>query len=293
MRFGGFVITYNRPTLVLKTLEQLFLQSYPPELIWIIDNSDDMKTDHAIAGLSDPRIRYYRMGYNAGPAGAAKTGLELCEKEGMDWIYWGDDNDPPQHRDTFEKLLSIRNENPYCGILGAVGHFFDHKKGKIKRIQSRLLEKKKSLEVETVAGGMSMLVHRDVVKACVFPNPDLFFGFEELDFCLKAKRRGFTILVNCGVFLELRKMHNRLDYERPLYKKKKNNVREYYSLRNLLYISDGLTLDTMKKYLLLKWIGKALYGFRYGFGYGWNNLRMIVLAFYHYSRGIKGKTLEL
>jgi GT2 family glycosyltransferase len=233
------------------------------------------------------------MGYNAGPAGAAKAGLERCAEEGLDWIYWGDDNDPPQFADTFEKLLSIRNDNPYCGILGAVGHFFDHKKGKIKRIQSRLLEKKISLEVETVAGGMSMLVHSDVVKAGVLPNPELFFGFEELDFCLKAKRRGFALMVHCGLFLELRKKHHRLDYERPLYKKKQKAVREYYSLRNLLYISDTLTLDAMRKQLIWKWTGKAFYGFRYGLGYGWTNFRMIALAFYHYARGIKGKTLDL
>jgi GT2 family glycosyltransferase len=293
IRLGGFVITHNRPEILLKTVQKLFEQSHPPELLWIIDNSENLETDHVIATLMDPRIHYFRMGYNAGPAGGSKKGLELCENSGMDWIYWGDDNNPPESQDTFEKLLSIRENNPYCGILGAVGHFFDNRKGEIKRIQTRLLEKKESLEVECVAGGMSMLVHRDLVKAGVFPDPDLFFGFEELDFCLKAKRRGFAILVHCGLFLELRKKYNRTDFDRPLYKKKTNLVREYYSLRNLLYISDMLTLDAMKKRLIWKWIGKSVYGFRYGPIYGFKNFRMIWLAFFHYRLGVKGKTLDL
>jgi GT2 family glycosyltransferase len=221
---GGFIITHYRPKILLETIQILFKQTQPLELFWIIDNSDNLDIHHAIASLLDSRLRYHRMGYNAGPAGAAMQGLKLCADSGLDWIYWGDDNDPPQYTDTFEKLLSIKDDNPYCGILGAVGHFFDHKKGEFKRIQTRLLERKKSIEVESIAGNMNMLVHRDVINAGVFPDPDLFFGFEELDFCLKAKRRGFTMLVHYGLFLALRAKHNRTDFERSLYKRKSNLV---------------------------------------------------------------------
>lgn len=293
MRFGGFVITYNRPEVLLKTLEKIFAQTNPPEIIWVIDNSDNLETDFAIANHLDSRIKYFRMGYNSGPAGAAVKGLELCFNDGLDWILWADDNDPPFFNDTFEKLLSIRDSNPFCGILGSVGHFFDRKKGVIKRIQTRLLEKKEIVEVDCVAGGMSMIINAEVVKNGVFPNPDFFFGFEELDFCLKASRKGFIILVHSEVFLNLRRLHNRLDFDRPIYKKKKSQSREYYSLRNLLMISDTLTLNSMKKRLIQKWFFKIFYGFRYGFTYGVNNAKMILLAFYHYFKGIKGKTINL
>lgn len=293
MRFGGFVITYHRPKVLLETLKKLFAQTYPPELIWVIDNSENLETDHAIATLGDPRVKYYRMGYNGGPAGAAVRGLKLCFQDGLDWILWADDNDPPFFSDTFEKLLSIRDSNPFCGIIGSVGHFFDRKKGVIKRIQSRLLEKKETVEVDFVAGGMSMLVSADVVKSGIFPNEDLFFGFEELDFCLKASRKGFMILVHCELFLRLREKHNRLDFDRPLYRKKNKPEREYYSLRNLLMISDTLTLNSMKNRLIQKWLAKSIYGFKYGPKYGAKNARMILLALYHYFRGIKGKTIEL
>ncbi|MEB2778313.1 glycosyltransferase [Algoriphagus sp. D3-2-R+10] len=293
IRFGGFIITYNRPKILLETIQKLFDQSHPPELLWIIDNSDNLKTDHAIAGLLDSRINYFRMGYNAGPAGAAKKGLQLCTDSGMDWILWADDNDPPFFSDTIERLLSIREVNPFCGIIGAVGHFFDRKKGVIKRIQSRLLEKKETVEVDYVAGGMTMLVNSAVIKSGVFPDEDLFFGFEELDFCLKAKRKGYAILVHCGLFLELRKLHQRTDFERPIYQKKKNPAREYYSLRNLLMISDSLTLNKMKSKLIRKWLAKSVFGFKYGFGYGYRNAKMIFLALYHYQFGIKGKTIPL
>lgn len=293
IRLGAFVITYNRPDTLLETIQAIFDQTYPPDFLWIIDNSENLETDHAIAGLLDFRIRYYRMGYNTGPAGAAAKGLELCVQEGADWIYWGDDNDPPFRLDCFERLLAIRDVNPFCGVLGSVGHFFDRKKGVIKRIQTRLLEKKEWVEVDSIAGGMCMLVSAEVVKAGVLPDKNLFFGFEELDFCLKVSRKGFALVVDCGLFLEARKESGRLDFERPTYQQKKNLAREYYSLRNLLYISETLTLDAMKKRLFGKWLAKAFYGYRYGLGYGWRNMRMIFLAFWHYFRGIKGKTVEL
>lgn len=293
MRFGGFVITYNRPDVLQVTLDKLFTQTCPPEIIWVIDNSENLETDHAIASLLDSRIKYFRMGHNAGPAGAAAMGLKLCFEEGLDWILWADDNDPPFFPDTFEKLLAIRDENPFCGIIGSVGHFFDRKKGVIKRVQSRLLEKKTSVQVDYVAGGMSMIISSEVVKYKILPDAKLFFGFEELDFCLKASRQGFAVLVNCELFLRLRKKHNRLDFERSIYTKKANLPREYYSLRNLLYISDGLTLKSMRRKLIFKWCLKAFYGFRYGLFYGSKNFRMISLAFWHFSTGKMGKTLNL
>jgi len=293
IRLFGFVITYNRSEILSDTISQVFAQTFPPEILWIIDNSDNLQTDHLIASMQNPRIKYHRMGYNAGPAGAATVGLELCKRDGADWIYWGDDNDPPFRPDCFERLIAIRNENPFCGVLGAVGHFFDRKKGVMKRIQSRLLEKKPWVEVDSIAGNMCMLVSSEVVKSGIFPDKELFFGFEELDFCLKVSRKGFTLIVDCGLFLEARQKSNRLNYTESTYHRKDNLNREYYSLRNLLFISDSLTLNSMKKQLIIKWFAKSLYGYRYGPRYGWKNMSLIYLAFFHYWKGIKGKTISL
>lgn len=293
MRLGGFIITYNRPEILLNTIRQLFDQSHIPELLWIIDNSEGLETDHAIAGLLNDRIRYFRMGFNAGPAGAAAKGLELCAKEGVDWIYWGDDNDPPFRTDCFERLLAISDVNPFCGVLGAVGQFFDRKKGVVKRVQTRLLEKKEWIEIDYVAGGMCMLVNGQVAKAGIRPDSDLFFGFEELDFCLKVSRKGYSLIVDTSLFLEARKQWGRMDFERPIYRKKGNLSREYYSLRNLLMISDTLTLNSMRNELIKKWSLKMFYGFRYGFRYGAKNFKMIFLAFIHYLQGKKGNTIDL
>lgn len=293
LKLGAFIITYNRPEILINTIKLVFSQTCPPDFLLIIDNSEGLETDHAIASFQDSRIKYHRMGYNAGPAGASALGLKLCMEYGADWIYWGDDNDPPFRPDCFERLLAIRDVNPFCGVLGAVGHFFDRKKGVIKRIQTRLLEKKDWIEVDSIAGGMCMLVSAEVIRGGILPNKDLFFGFEELDFCLKVSRKGYSLIVDCNLFLEARKNSDRVNFERPLYLKKSNLSREYYSLRNLLIISDSLTLGNMKNQLYKRWIAKSIYGFRFGFFYGFKNFKMIWLALFHHWKGISGNTIDL
>lgn len=293
MRFGGFIISYNRHEILEKTISKIFSQTYTPEVLWVIDNSENFETEQIIVSLQNSKIKYFRMGYNSGPAGAAAKGLEICGKEGLDWIYWGDDNDPPFRNDCFERLLAIRDINPFAGVLGTIGQFFDRKKGEIERIKTKLLENKETIEVDYVAGGKCMLINGIVARDGIFPDPDLFFGFEELDFCLKVSSRGYSIVVDCKLFLEERTNHNRLEFKRPKYQKKQNLRREYYSLRNLLYISDSLSLSTMKNKLVLKWLAKSIYGFRYGLSYGFSNFRFIILAFYHYMKGVKGKTIDI
>ncbi|WP_245943459.1 glycosyltransferase family protein [Algoriphagus aquaeductus] len=177
--------------------------------------------------------------------------------------------------------------------MGAVGQYFDRTKGKILRVKTQLLKEKPWIEVDYVAGGMCMLVSGEVARSGIAPDPKLFFGFEELDFCLKVKRKGYSIVVDNKLFLEARIKHGRLDFDLPLYLKKTNLVREYYSLRNLLYISDSVSLPIMKRYLYLKWSLKAIYGFRYGPFYGWENMKIITLAFYHFWRKKMGNTLKL
>src|SRR5687768_7215833 len=95
MKFAGFIMTYERSDLLLSTIKTIFDQTISPKKLLIIDNSKSDKTEILIKQLNDPRVFYHKQGYNSGPAGAARTGLQILAAEGYDWIYWGDDDDPP------------------------------------------------------------------------------------------------------------------------------------------------------------------------------------------------------
>lgn len=291
--FAGFIITYNRPDILKGSIEKIFAQTFPPEKIWIIDNSEGSDTKDLIQSLDHYPLAYINMGYNAGPAGAAAKGLELVAADGYDWIYWGDDDDPPFRSDCFERLLYIKDKVSKTGVLGTVGHFFDINRGLVKRTSNKQLHQDKFLKVDFVAGGMCMLVSGEVARKGVLPDPNLFFGFEELDFCLKVKQQGFEVIVDSSLFLQARELHQKLDYKQPKYIRKDSLSREYYSLRNLLMIANSLNSSQMKFRLILRWSLKLIYGFRFGFSYGLKNFKMITLAFYHYVTGKSGKTIDL
>src|SRR5690606_27404982 len=95
-----------------------------PSNILIVDNSLTDSVFNFVTLLSIDNLLLNRTGKNLGPAGAAKIGLEILTEEGYDWIYWGDDDDPPTDPKTFERLLDIASENPTAGIIGKVGGRF-------------------------------------------------------------------------------------------------------------------------------------------------------------------------
>src|SRR5690349_18373259 len=92
VRFAGFIMTYERPGIILDTIGRVLAQTRPPEKLLIVDNSESSETKKLIEHLNDNRIQYFAVGYNAGPAGAAKIGLQKLAEGGFDWIYWGDDD---------------------------------------------------------------------------------------------------------------------------------------------------------------------------------------------------------
>lgn len=290
LKFAGFVITYQRPTILFETIQKLFSQSCPPEKLWIIDNSEDQLTQNIIKDLDDDRLIYYRVGFNSGPAGAARIGLNLVTNAGYDWILWGDDDDPPPTSKTFEKqFLAIKDSKiQNIGQLGIVGQRFNLHLGKIDRITDFELQNTDLVQVDTISGGQCKIVSRKVIEAGVLPNHNLFYGFEELDFDLKLKEKGFKSIVESGFFLSLRKKYNRIDFNRPIYIKKSaaGLKRQYYSTRNLIYIlrTNGFIFALL--YQIFKNCLKSLIGFKFGFNYGIENFQNILKGVIH---GVSGK----
>lgn len=294
MKFGGFIITYQRPQILLNTLEGIFAQTVQPQHLWIIDNSEDWETEKVLREKNDSRLTYVRIGKNSGPAGAAAIGLKLVADAGYQWILWGDDDDPPPFENSFEKIFNLLKEDVGClqiGQLGLVGQRFDLKRGKVIRISDSELQSKPWIKVDTIAGGQMKIISSDVLKKGILPDPDLFYGYEELSFDLNMKKAGFTSVVATAEFLEVRKKYGRIGFDRPVYSLKapKNLWREYYSTRNLLFIlkDNGHHLGYL--YFLLKSITKGLYGFRYGWRFGTSNLRFVYSGIWHSFIGKKGK----
>lgn len=285
MSFAAFIITYERASILPDTIAAILQQSAPPQKILVVDNSVSRETENLFLENPHAGIEYLRVGYNAGPAGAAKIGLQKLADEGYDWIYWGDDDDPPQFNDVFEKLLELplANKGLNVGILGIVGHSFNRWNGNLIRTSDDKLYGSDFIQVDSIAGGQSMLVNGKLVREGILPEPSYFFGFEELDFCLKAQKAGYSLLVSTALFLRVREKYGRLKYTLPVYLEKEVHQlkRQYYSTRNLLIILDRNKLYGAYVYQVMKALVKALYGFLYGWNYGRVNFKMLMMGIVH------------
>lgn len=269
-RFAAFVVTFNRAEILMDTIHKIMSQTLPPEKLLVVDNGTTDETKKKLDELY-PEVAYIKMGYNAGPAGGDKVGLEMLAKEGYQWIFWGDDNDPPPTPDTFEKLVNLgETYGDQCGQVGMVGSRFNKFTGLLQRATNEELRGSAYIEVDTIGGGQCKIVKAKSILDGIITEPKLFFGFEDLDFDLSQKEAGYKILVHSDLFLGCRERWNRMQVDSTVARKKDEKVlwRDYYSIRNALFI--------MKKHrhylaflsILVVSFGKSLLSYKHGLRYG-------------------------
>jgi len=292
--FAAFVMTFERSHLINDTIDKLLAQSLSPEKVLIIDNSVSSKTQDFFSDYKNPKVEYFRVGKNLGPAGAAKIGLERLSQDGFKWIYWGDDDDPPFFNDTFEVLLNMANSLPECGCVGAVGQFFNRKNGLIDRVPDDALKTSGELKVDTIAGNMSKIINANVVlKNKVLPDESLFFGMEELDYDLRMQKAGYNLYVDRSMYLRYRMQSNHLgkNVKRGLKKDSNRMQRDYYSTRNGLYIfkKNGLALALLIN--IFRVFYKMIISFKYGSNYGKRYSKYLFRALRHFLKGKKGRVV--
>jgi GT2 family glycosyltransferase len=291
MKFYAFIMTYVRTEYLMSTVNYILSQSMPPQKIIIVDNSESDNIRNLFLEADIPNVFLISTNENLGPAGAAKLGLGLLADDGCDWIYWGDDDDPPTDPKTFERLLEIASENPKAGIIGKGGGEFIPYRARTRGFSNRNLSA--VTEADYVTGGKQMIVSAKLVKAGILPSPELFFGFEELDFCLRAKDAGFSVLIDGEGILKARRLSGKVNsgyrWKGQSFGRKDQLNRQYYSLRNLLYIlrSRGQWIGYF--FLLAKTLAKMIVSLRYGFNYSRRFIKSQFLAIQHEWCGRLGR----
>jgi GT2 family glycosyltransferase len=282
MKFAAFIITYERPLLILSTINQIFAQTFPPQKILVIDNSLTDSTEKVIRDAGDDRVEYVKMGFNGGPAGAAAVGLRRLAEEGYDWIHWADDNDPPRFPDCFECLL--KKVDASIGVIGAVGSKFNWRTGLRERYKDSELHG--LLSVDAIGGNFCMIVNSKAISDATLPDTKLFFGLEEFEFCQKIKSSGFRICVDGDLLYRHRQTSKMGEAEKKpsLVPRRSYETlkRDYYSYRNGIY----LMVYRFRNYRLaflyaVRAFAKIPFGFVKGFKFGMRNAYLLGAAVFH------------
>lgn len=299
--FAAFIITYNRSEILLDTIENVLNQTCQPDKILIVDNSSDGKTENLISEYANPLIEYLKVGYNSGPAGGSQIGLEKLSKEGYEWIYWGDDNNPPRDSSVFKRFFQcldiLENRGERVGMFCGKGGKLNRLTGRIRSLSNSELALGEIVPIDVVAGGQTLLVNAAMVKEGILPDSKLFFAFEDLDISLKAKSRNYKVYTDAKTWLAVRAKH---DDTHPTYRPVSSSIgknsklnREFYSTRNLMKIFWRSGFRIASIFILLKSLTKAFYGFRFGFNYGTKNFKLQTSAIKQFLSGNSKNTLNV
>ena len=128
---------------------------------------------------------------------------------------------------------------------------------------------------------MSKIVNGEMIRECqIFPDEKLFFGMEELDFDLKIKKVGYKLLVDRTFYYKHRLRWNRVDVPNKSMRAKSNNalVREYYSIRNGLYIYQKNGLVSAWITFFVYYAVKQVFSFKFGMTQGKNRVKIFYKA---------------
>lgn len=298
-RYAAFIITFRRPQVLQEMIRCLGAQSIPPELILVIDNGHSRDARSVTEEPAPCPVEYLAMIDNLGPAGAAHHALKILVERGYPWIYWGDDDDPPRHPDTIERLLALvsSNKDERIGALGEVGQRFDWRIGKIARLSdAELSGTAGALSVDVIAGDQQLILNAYAVKQVGLPKPELFFGFEEPELCLRLRRAGYILLVD-----RERMKAARISAGRFGRKIKTSSIgrptaslwRNYYGTRNYIYLMrKSFRRPDLAARQIINEMAKSLFSFRRGVKYGVAFSHMSLLGVAHGLVGKMGKTIE-
>jgi len=197
------VVTHLRPRLAGTTVRTLIeAEGFAPDRVVVVVNGE--------GGLDDPEleraVRMVRLPSNTGPAGGFHRGLqEAFSDPSTHWAYLCEDDmvllqlPTPRVAELVAHVAVRGRDTPDDGAgVGAVvafGRVFIPRSGHSVNVVPRRGLPGELSPVDVSTWGAT-LVSRAVVEAGVFPDPELFFGFEDFDFFCRVRAAGLSVLVD-------------------------------------------------------------------------------------------------
>jgi glycosyltransferase involved in cell wall biosynthesis len=240
VRLIGILPTFRRIDVLGSTLSRLGEQSRPLDHLIVVDNEGSTETKAVVEAVGG-HIEYLGLDENKGFAGGVAEGMRRALEfaDDRDWFVLLDDDDPPRFDDALDSLLtfaeSMRAKDPRTAAVGISGGWFDWRRGRMRRVPDEELEG--AVPVDHVAGNNLPFFLAGVVRRVGPFSDDIFFGYSELEYGLRLWTDGYSLYGHGDLWLEARRRADRLDHRlKPSARLGTLTWRDYYSLRNLIFI---------------------------------------------------------
>lgn len=284
MNICAVIVTFNRPALLSKVLEQFESLQSPPNSIVIIDNHSMDETPQIIKKWKNTtqykKIILIRLKQNSGGSGGFYEGIKQALTLNPDWIWLSDDDALP-HKDCFKTIrskITQINKDEYSAICCAVMN-----KGKIddnhrRRLHKRFITlKEKNVPInEYQYYGFSLdffsyvgtVINVDKLKQAGLPDKDYFIWYDDSEhawrlssygkiICLpQAKTDHDTIEDNTITWKTYYGLRNKLlMFKRHHYI---SYLKQIYLLKKKIYLSRSLKKNPIYKKILIAAVTDAM-----------------------------------
>lgn len=293
MKLTAVVVTYNRLSLLKRTVNCLLEQTCPLDQIYIVNNGSTDGTKEWLDSQEQVTVIHQA---NVGGSGGFYTGIQRAFQDGADWIWCMDDDVFP--RPTCLDLLLKEANRPHTGIL-APRRLLD---GKIytndfqeydlthpfaSMYQQRLAKQIVDSPVEIKGTAFEgPFIHRDVVDAIGLPNKDLFIFCDDTDYCLRAVKAGFKIYYIPDALMDKQLFFSNDSWAVRNQKKK---WKRFYQIRNATYLNHHYGENIGVKYLrgfmqVIGYIIPAFFTAPFSKAWSWKDIPALWKA---YQNGLK------
>lgn len=196
------ILNYNGNRSIVRCLSSVYRSSYKNFEVVVVDNaSTDGSLEMVRAKFS--RAHVIMNGFNVGFATGNNVGIRFALEKFADYVFILN-NDAYLEHDSLEKMVSYMQNKKNVGIVSPtifsgndrhiwfVGGIIDWLR--MKSAHLTVVDSKNPHEIE-YACGCAMLVSNAVFKEIGLFDERFFLYYEDTDFCIRARKKGFKIML--------------------------------------------------------------------------------------------------
>lgn len=213
------VLHYGKLETTQKCVDSLAKHESEFEKIVLINNDEKIILSEKQFAVAHKKLHIINNKKNYGFAAGVNIGIRYSLDKKAEAIFLLN-NDTIMGKDFLKKLANVLEKNKKIGIVGPAISF--HKQGKtlydlggkvnllIGRTQHSnvgVIPCNYPLQIVQYISGCCMLIARDVFEKIGFLDEAFFLYYEDVDFCLRAKQKGFdtALLPEVTIYHELSK----------------------------------------------------------------------------------------
>lgn len=207
------ILNTNRCADTLECLTSLAKNSYPNQRVLVLDNASSDGSVPAIRSAF-PEVQIIELQANLGYAGNNNVGIQAALQQGADWVFVLNE-DTLLAPDCLEQLMALARQEARIGIVGPLVYHASEPEviqsagGQLGRwwVSSHIGQNERDRgqyceprPVEWVSG-CAILVRRQVIEQVGMLDERFFYYWEETEWCLRAREKGWLIFCAPGAKL--------------------------------------------------------------------------------------------